>query len=320
MNKLLVATLLVGFSVSVQQRSPRMELWAFTGPWDPASAASLRANAVRLDVAITGWIGLDSVSAQPILPSPFPDTMRLSKETLRRMAIVTSWHGDRFHPGTIRTLAKDNARLARVASAIASHAASKRYSGLVLDFEALERADLNALVRVVKAIADSARERGVGTIAVAIPATDTAAYPAKPIANVADFVMPMLYDQHWSTSGPGPIASPDWVRASLARRVAEVGASRVIAALPVYGYKWRTSGRAPAEPVSYADAKRLADSSRAPLTRDRASSTLRAKAGDWEIWVTDAELFANLSRVAETAGVKRVALWRIGQEDARIWR
>ena len=77
------------------------------------------------------------------------------------------------------------------------------YAGLVLDFEALDARDLPALLRVVKAITDSAHAHGVSTIAVAIPATDTAAYPAKPIVGVADLVMPMLYDQHWSTSGPG---------------------------------------------------------------------------------------------------------------------
>lgn len=304
-----------------QTNPPRPELWAFTGPWDAHSDSSLRANSARLDVAVTGWIGLDSTTAQPILPALFPDTIRLARSGLRRMAIVTSWHGDRFHPSSIRALGGDEARRARAASAIAAHAAAMHYAGLVLDFESLEARDLPDLLRVVKAITDSAHARGVSTVAVAIPAMDTTAYPSKPIANVADLVMPMLYDQHWSTSGPGAISSPDWVRTALAQRIAEVGASRIVAALPTYGYRWSLKEKKPAEIVSLADARRIAAQARVPLERDPASHTLRAiKPGEWEMWVTDGELLSTLARQANGAGVQRTALWRIGTEDPSVWR
>lgn len=319
---LCVLSLVVPWRVHVPRTTARTELWAFTGPWDAHSDSSLRANAAHLDVAVTGWIALDSATARPILPSLFPDTIRLAHSGLRRMAIVTSWHGDRFHPKSIRTLAGDDARLARAASAIASHAAAMHYAGLVLDFEALDARDLSALLHVVKAVTDSAHARGVTTIAVAIPATDTAAYPAKPIAGVADLVMPMLYDQHWSTSGPGAISSPDWVRSALARRVAEVGPSRVVAALATYGYQWSLKNKpGPAETVSFTDARRMAEQAHVSLVRDPASHTLHAaKPGEWEIWVTDAELLSTLAREARDAGVQRVALWRIGAEDPGVWK
>ena len=303
-----------------RHQSPHAELWAFTGPWDSRSDTSLRANAARLDVAVTGWIGLDSTTALPIIPSLFPDTMRLSRGTPRRMAIVTSWHGTRFHPSTVRKLASDQARLARAASMIAAHAATMRYAGLVLDLEALERSDLTSLLRVVKAMTDSAHAHGVSTVVVAIPAADTVAYPARQLTRVADFVMPMLYDQHWSTSGPGPIAEPDWVRNTLAMRIAEAGASKVVAALPTYGYRWR-AGHPAAEDVTFPEAKRIATQAGVRLTRDARTNTLRAaKPGEWEMWVTDAELLGTLARQARTAGVSRIALWRIGQEDPEIWQ
>jgi spore germination protein YaaH len=322
MNRLIAALLVATLSSLPPQRSaPATELWAFAGPWDARSDSSLRANSSLLDVAVTGWIGLDSSTAQPIIPTLFPDTLRLRGASLRRMAIVTSWHGDRFHPTTIRTLGADDAKRARAAAAIAKHAGSMRYAGLVLDFEALEAGDLPLLLRVVKSISDSAHAHGISIVAVAIPATDTAAYPAKPIVGVADLVMPMLYDEHWSTSGPGAISSPGWVRAALARRIAEVGASRIVAALPTYGYRWSTKRKSPAEIVSFADATRISAESRVPLERDATSQTLRAvKPGDWELWVSDAKLLVTLSEAARAAGVRRTALWRIGPEDPDVWR
>jgi len=321
MNGLIRSLLCVAlFTPASQGASSRVELWVFTGPWDPRSDSSLRANAAHLDAAVTGWIGLDSTTAQPIIPSLYPDTMRLTGGP-KRMAIVTSWHGDRFHPSSVRLLAHDDVRLARAAGAVASYAASMRYAGLVLDLESLDRSDLPSLLHVVKAITDSAHARRISPIVVAIPAADTVAYPARPIAGVADLVMPMLYDQHWSTSGPGPISEPEWVRSTLATRIKEVGASRIVAALPTYGYRWQTNGRAPAEDVSFADAQRIAEQSGVALKRDARTGTLRGvKSGEWEMWVTDAELIATLARQATEGGVARVALWRIGQEDPALWR
>lgn len=235
------------------------------------------------------------------------------------MAIVTSWHGDRFHPSSIRSLARDRTRLAQISGALARHASAMRYGGLVLDFEDLKPSDLDALLRVVRSIADSARARGVSPIVVAIPAVDSEGYPARPIAKVADFVMPMLYDQHWSTSKPGPISEPTWVRAALAARIAEVGSAKIVAALPTYGYQWRPNR--PAENVSFVEARRIAAGSGVPLVRDARTSTLRAvKPGAWELWVTDGALLSSLVRQTQAAGVRRVALWRLGQEDPAALR
>src|SRR6476646_8723246 len=137
MMRFISALFLLALSASAQQRpTSRSELWAFTGPWEARSDSSLRANSARVDVAITGWIGLDSDTGQPILPGAFLDTVRLTRGSPKRMAIVTSWKGDRFHPSAVRALARDDARLARAASTLAKHAATMHYAGLVLDLEA----------------------------------------------------------------------------------------------------------------------------------------------------------------------------------------
>jgi spore germination protein YaaH len=302
------------------ERPQPVSVWAFTGPWDMMSTSSVRSYGSQLDGVVTGWIALDSANAEPVQPFLFPDTVRPRQGTLRRMAIVTSWHGDRFHPRTVRSLASDPARLGRAAALIARHAAAMRYRGLVLDFESLSPTDVGALVTVVRAIADSAHRLGVRPIAVAIPAGDSAAYPARRLLAVADLIMPMLYDQHWSGSEPGPVADPRWVRETLALRIAEAGSpDRVVAALPTYGYRWWKKGR-PTDDVSYPEAQRIAASTRVRLARDPATQTMRAAVpGSWEMWVTDAGLLRVLVRDAEAAGIRRFALWRMGQEDPAVW-
>lgn len=282
----------------------------------------MRSYGSGLEAVVTGWIGLDSATARPIQPLLYPDTVRSRRRTLRRMAIVTSWHGDRFHAQTIRTLAADPRRLSETASLIARHAASMHYRGLVLDFESLSAADTGALALVVRAIADSAHRRGVRPIAVAIPATDTAAYPARLLLGVADLVVPMLYDQHWAGGVPGPVADPAWVRLVLAARIAEAGGpDRIVAALPAYGYRWWQGGGRPTDHISFREASAIAASAHVPLVRDSVTRTMRAALpGEWELWVADAGLLQVLVSEARRAGVRRFALWRMGQEDDAVWR
>jgi len=294
------------------------ELWAFTAPWDPESAASVARNGHRFDAVVTGWIALDSATGRPFVAGEFRDDQRL-RGRARRFALVTSWHNDRFHPRPIRALAARPALLGETARWIAAHAAATGYQGLVLDFEELQPTDVGALLAVVRAIRDSARARGVRSIPVAIPAANPASYPARRLLGAADFVLVMLYDQHWLGSEPGPISAPGWVAQSLAARVAEAGdPARVVAALPLYGYRWRRG--AATEIVSFADAQRIAAQTRTPLRRDASSFTLRARRPpDWDLWVTDAELVRRLMTDAARSGVRRYAFWRLGQEDPTLW-
>ena len=194
-----------------------------------------------------------------------------------------------------------------------------RHTGVVLDFEALAASDLAALGAVIKAIADTVGSRGLGPVVVAIPAMDTVAYPARAILNAgADLVLPMLYDQHWAGGEPGPIAEPRWVEEALTVRVAEVGAARIVAGLPLYGYRWPAGGTGTT--VSHAEAG-VWNGTAVQLTRDSATGSMRgAIAGGGQVWVTDAELLARLVAVVERQGVRRFALWYVGQEDPAIWR
>lgn len=298
---------------------PRAIVWAFTAPWDPASDASVRAHAARVDALVTGWIALDSATAQPLLPSPYPDHFPASRAEPARMALVTNWLGDRFHPDVVRALAADPARLATAAKLVAQHARQMRYRGLVLDFEGLQRADRDALVRVVHSFGDAAHMENVTPVTIAVPATDTAAYPLQPLLGAADLALVMLYDQHWATSAPGPIAAPSWVQGALDLRLREAPAARLVAALPIYGYRWQRGGAA--RSIGWAEANRLASDARVPLARDSASQMLTAREphGAWELWVSDARLLRALEDVVRSRGVQRIALWRLGQEDPAIW-
>jgi spore germination protein YaaH len=291
--------------------------WGFSGPWDRRSDSSVIKHGESLAQIITGWIALDTTSFRPVLL--YPDTIgNLPTVTPRRTALITSYFGNRFHPEIIRGIGGNPEVAAITAGAIASLVDSVGYRSVVMDFEGMTPHDLGQLLTTTKAIADSVRAHGVSTIVIAVPAGDTAAYPAALLLQPADLIMAVLYDQHWSASPPGPIAAPDWMMRNLGTRVAEVGAARIVAAFPLYGYRWRRA--AETEVISYDDARRLTSMTNRPLERDHGSATLHATSPEgWEIWVTDKEQLATLVREARQLGVTTFALWRLGLEDPAVW-
>jgi spore germination protein YaaH len=296
--------------------SAKPAIWGFTAPWDARSDSSLRTNAARLDVSVTGWIQLDSLTGRPT--QLYSDNPANAAQSTTRLALVSSYHGQRFHPEAIRALAADDRVLALVAQRVAELVSQGHYGGIVLDLEAHAPADTSAMIRVARAFADSVRHRGASLVAMAIPAGDTAAYPTRPLMSVADLLVVMLYDEHWSTSAPGPIATPTWVRRTLGARVAEVGPGRIVAALPVYGYQWRNAQAG--TPLSFDDARRAAAQASVGLVRDPVSMSLHAvQPGDWELWQSDAELLRALYTEVTALGVTKIALWRLGLEDPGVW-
>ena len=295
----------------------RLRVWGFTVPWNAKSSAAARTHAAQLAAVVSGWIQLDSLTGQPF--AEFRDTLaRATPSGMQLMAIVTNAVGGRFHPNAVRQLAADRTALATAAGEVARRVAAAHYRGMVIDLEGFVAADHEQLATVVRAFSDSVRARGAMPIAVAVNAVDTATFQGRNLVPAADYLLVMLYDQHWMMSPPGPIASPDWVRGALALRVAEVGAEHVVAALPLYGYRWPASG--PAAALTFADAQRDAAAAGAELRRDSSTATLRAtSAGAWDLWVSDAGLIEALIREVRAQNVGTIALWRLGQEDPAIW-
>lgn len=296
-------------------RQQTREVWGFTAFWDTLSRKSAAQNGASLDALVTTWIALDTAGRAPA--ALFVDSSKAPRIPQRRLALITSYVHPSFRPAAIRRLAANPRGLSRAASSIAATMTSARHRGAVLDFESLEPGDFPSLSAVIKTIADTLRARGLGPVVVAVPASDTVAYPGRAILHAGgDFLLPMLYDQHWAGGPAGPVSAPGWVDSALRVRVREVGPSRIIAGFPLYGYRWPAPGKGVT--VTFAEASRGAVGG---LTRDAATGSLKGgAAGGGEVWVTDAVLLEALIGVAEAQGVRRFALWYIGQEDPNVWR
>ncbi len=92
---------------------------------------------------------------------------------------------------------------------------SKKFDGVQIDLEAVgtrDAANFLEFLRMIKAGLEAGK-----IFSVALPPKDRKVYNAYDygaISAIADRVYIMAYDQHWSTSKPGPVASLSWCKNS----------------------------------------------------------------------------------------------------------
>jgi len=297
-----------------------------SGALDDTAIVSTQVLSV-VDAIVDFEFVLDSVSFRPVLAGPrgSPQTegaatdFVVKESDVRRLAVVTSFQGSRYRPETVRALAGDPQALATMAGSLASAAAALSSRGIVIDLQGMTSKDLQEVIDVIRAVADSAAVYSLGPIAFVVPPGDTAGYPAAVIGRAANLIVARLYAEHHPGTAPGPIASPSWFIRQLGMRTAEVGSSRIVAEIPLFGYRWDRNGTA--RRITFAEARAEAVAGAVTLARDPASRSLHASSaiGGWEIWVPDRETVETLIAAARRLGVRRFALNGVSGADPDIW-
>lgn len=252
-------------------------------------------------------IVLDSTTLGPVaLLTSARDVSRAADSATARIAVVTTYQGGRYRPESVRALSDDSDVLAASAGAIA-RAASAVADGVFIDFQGGTPNDLPGLAALARATADSARARGLAPVGIVVPPGDTVGYPTAVLARIADLIVVRLQGEHRPGTSPGALASPDWAARQLALRAVEIGANRVVAELPLFGYRWDAGGSA--RPITFAGAQALVAAESGSFRRDPATGFLTAAGRDgWTIWVPDARSIELLIAAARRSGVHRIAL------------
>ncbi len=231
-------------------------------------------------------------------------------------------------------------------------AANTRYRGLTLDFQGISPNALAAYGQLIATLYNDFHPRNL-RLYVSLPVGNTGYDPAF-ISAHSDGIVLMNYDQHQTGTVSGPIAGQDWFEDNLKAIMKVVPREKIICSIGNYGYDWILPLTAPAvatpaikghpapkrtapapetvddalsvSQISTQEAWQAASDAGATVALDDTSLNPHFAYDDedakvrHQIWFLDAVSAVNQMRVARALGLQTFALWRLGSEDASLWR
>ncbi len=249
---------------------------------------------------------------------------------LRGVRVHARWNCQRTV--TLSHILRDTALREAALAGIMQTVVANGYDGANLDFEAGAAADRAALTSFVRDLAGRLHAAGKElSVDVSAKVKDVPNHPRSTfydydaLAQSADAVIVMSWGIHWSTSAPGAIDALPWATAVASYVASRPQREKFVLGYGLYGIDWPAGGGTahPGTPLEHADVMRLAASVGAtPVVDPLAQApTFRYTAADGvphEVWYVDAASLAQRFALAQALGL-RVAVWRLGNEDAAVW-
>lgn len=199
------------------------------------------------------------------------------------------------------------------------------YDGVSLDFENVPPGDRIALTAFVVRLAGAVNGRGkVLTIAVPAKTRDdpindwNGAFDYTMLGSAANAIIVMAYDEHWSTSAPGPVASAPWVDAVAKFAATETDASKVLLGVAFYGYAWPAKGSA--EGISMREAVDRANRAGVAIQWDSVAQVpYYVVTGSSTVYFENPQSVSRKMDIAKAYALRGVAFWRLGHELPDVW-
>jgi len=199
--------------------------------------------------------------------------------------------------------------------------AAAPYDGVQIDFELVPARDRKHFLTF---IADLRYMLGQSKwFSVCVPArfkklTDDI-YPYAEIASYCDRVFVMAYDEHWSTSAPGPIASVDWCKKVVEYARKTIPEKKLVMGIPFYGRFWAAQATEGAYYFSRLNRMMVANGVEEITYENDIPKVQYTTQVDVTGYFNDAWSYVTLMRMYQAAGVKKIGFWRVGQEDPEFW-
>jgi cellulose synthase/poly-beta-1,6-N-acetylglucosamine synthase-like glycosyltransferase/spore germination protein YaaH/peptidoglycan/xylan/chitin deacetylase (PgdA/CDA1 family) len=295
--------------------------------WDFTSLSSLKLHYRELDVLVPEKLhAVDSSGHMTIEPDKnLDDWLKTLDVTIPTMPLVNNYDGVNWRTEEMVAFLSKPASRQRLIGDLVRYTNAYKQDGIVLDFELIPSESQRNFRDFVKELTDAAHLYNK-KVMVCLPAADSD-YDYAYFGKNSDAVILMNYDEHWVTSGPGPITSQEWYLRNLKNTLVDVPADKLIMGIANYSYDWpltKDKKKAVATSTSFQQALVTAQESDTKVWFDEDAlnptfSYFDENSIEHQVWLLDAVTAYNEMRAAERLGVRGTALWRLGSEDPSIW-
>ena len=200
------------------------------------------------------------------------------------------------------------------------------YDGYNIDFEYVKKDFADDYLQFLRELSIACQNNGlVLSVDNYKPANHNAHYELAEQAVFVDYIVIMGYDEHYSGSDAGSVASLPWVEQGIQDTLEEVPADRVINAVPFYTRLWKTTGGAvTSEAIGMDQAQQVISEKNVETYWDKNTSqnygTYEEDNSTYQIWLEDAESIAAKVKLASKYKLAGVAAWKLGFENSGIWQ
>ena len=327
-------------NVGTGGRPPRSEaiVAGFYVNWADNSFASLQRNYEKIDWVIGEW-GFFPRNADSLLLRIKPQVIELlnSKPVETRPSMflmITNFVVEQgrdstagtFDPEVVRRFLANPVARANALRQLREAVTTYGFAGTTLDLENFDPALQAQVLDFAKQLHDTMH--AMGKLATqAIAAGDPDAYVQRAGA-VNDKLFPMLFDEHYASGEPGPIASQSFYVREARRFARLVSPSKLILMVGAYGYDWNDAEAVAlhrAEPFDFQETMKTARGPSQPRPRfdpvalNPYMQWTTPDSTDHVLWYLDAVTAYNEMLVGRSLGVAGHAIWHLGGEDPSLW-
>jgi spore germination protein YaaH len=307
---------------------------------NPDSVKSFTEHADKVDILVPAWYSVDSNGL--VWGGPNPAVLQTAvAHHVPVMPIVALMHQVDLH----KFFTTPAARSAFVAALLSE---SKRfgYSGFQIDFEDVNWTDRDLLSSLVSDTASALHHEhlqltiatvpnapgspGIGNYSHWLYANWRGGYDLKALAQSADLICLMTYDQNTRWTPPGPVAGYPWTVANVDYALQFVPKEKLSMGIPLYGYHWFAGDPGKDEkpnPTAEYIGQRDIDQYVAAYhphvewdSTDRAAwfYFYRDDTREWAFY-TDKRSFGERLSFVRQRGLEGFCSWVLGTEDPEIW-
>lgn len=215
--------------------------------------------------------------------------------------------------------------------------------GINVDIENVTDADRENYTDFVRLLREKLPEEKEVSVAVAAnPGGWTkgwhGSYDYKALAEHADYLMIMAYDEHYEGGSEGPVASYNWVEKSIQYTLKQgVPPDKIVLGLPFFGRYWIEGESYGGKGISNSRVEELVKKYNGTVTYDEAAKSPEAiftisaddpvttisgkplKPGTYHIWFENNESLERKMDLVHKYDLKGTGSWSLGQEDPSLW-
>lgn len=204
----------------------------------------------------------------------------------------------------------------------------KKYNldGINIDFEMVDSSDKDNLSAFMKELSLRLKPQGYIISIDVFPKQNESndvsiAYDYAQLANYADKIILMTYDNHGSWSDAGPIADINWVEKNLKYALQFIPKNKLFIGIAAYGYDWSSKG---VESLEYAPIMKLSQQFNSPILWDESAksphfSYTGSDGISHQVWYENKESLQYKLDLVTKYDIAGAALWKLGEEDPGYW-